>query len=75
MKDSLNLHGLKHEDVRPEVIRFLENNWMSNEYIEIITGNSPKMREIALEVIKEYDLDFHVGFMGLNTGRIVVDME
>ena len=33
------------------------------------------MKEIVIEVIQEYDLDFHVGFMGLNTGRIVIDME
>ena len=66
---------MKHEDVPRVVIRFVENNWASSTEIEIITGNSPKMKEIVIEVIQEYDLDFHVGFMGLNTGRIVIDME
>ena len=59
----------------PAVIRFIESNWASGQEVEIITGNSSRMKEIVTEVIKEYDLDFHVGFMGLNTGRIAIDME
>lgn len=69
------MHGLKHEDVRRDVIRFIESNWASSTEIEIITGNSPIMKEIVIEVIQEYDLDFNVGFMGHNTGRLTVNMQ
>ena len=33
------------------------------------------MKEIVIEVIQEYDLDFNVGFMGHNTGRLTVNMQ
>ena len=57
------------------VIRFLEDNWMSNNTVEIITGNSSKMKEIVIKVIEEYNLDYINGYMGFNSGRIEVKME
>jgi len=57
------------------VIRFIESNWMSGEQVEIITGNSPRMKRIVTDLLDVYTLNFQVGFMGLNTGRIAIDME
>ena len=48
---------------------------MSNGHVEIITGNSPRMKEIVIEVIDEYKLRYEIGFMGRETGRILVNME
>ena len=41
--DKLDLHGVKHEDVRRIVTRFIEANWASNKELDIITGYSSKM--------------------------------
>jgi hypothetical protein len=57
----LDLHGFKHEDVRREVIGFVESNWGSDKEVEIITGCSAKMRSIVIEVLKEYKLDHRIG--------------
>lgn len=48
---------------------------MSGGTVEIITGNSSKMKEIVIKVIEEYDLDYINGYMGFNSGRIEIRME
>jgi hypothetical protein len=59
--NQLDLHGVPHEDVKWEVIRFFELFWNSDQEIEIITGNSPPMRDIVKEVCKEYNLTYRIG--------------
>jgi hypothetical protein len=51
----LDLHGVKHEDVRLEVIKFIENDWRSDTIREIVFGHSPKMWKLVKEVLDEYD--------------------
>lgn len=54
----LDLHGVKHEDVKNEVIRFVEENWNSGETeLEIITGYSTTMKYLVRDVLDEYQLD------------------
>jgi hypothetical protein len=61
MLKTLDLHGIKHEDARKEVIHFIEDHWNTDHELEIITGNSSKMRDIVLIVIDEYKLNFNLG--------------
>lgn len=71
----LDLHGIKHEMVRYKVIRFIEDNWDIKEEIEIMTGNSKRMQEIVVEVLKEYKLEYKVGdFLGFSKSFIRVIM-
>ena len=59
---TLDLHGTKHEDVERKVLRFVESCWMNTEEeAEIITGHSDVMRKLALEVLKEYGAEAHIG--------------
>lgn len=51
----LDLHGVRHEDVRAEVIKFIEDGFKSNENREIVFGHSPKMWKLVEEVLNEYD--------------------
>jgi hypothetical protein len=51
----LDLHGVKHEDVRLEVIKFIENDWRSDNIREVVFGHSPKMWKLVKEVLDEYD--------------------
>jgi hypothetical protein len=76
--EKLDLHGLRHEDVRNEVVRFVEANWVTDgtgTELEIVTGYSPTMKRIAGIVLDEYDLDYKVGdAIGVNKGFIRVTM-
>ena len=64
---TLDLHGIKHEDAKLEVIKFIEGVLPDIPYepqgyeVEIVTGRSPKMRKIVEKVLKEYDLQYEVG--------------
>lgn len=57
----LDLHRMRHEDARRAVIRFIEEHWNKTVDLEIITGNSSRMREIVVEVLTEYKLEYQVG--------------
>lgn len=57
----LDLHRMRHEDARRAVIRFIEEHWNKTVDLEIITGNSIRMREIVIEVLTEYKLEYRVG--------------
>ena len=59
--EKLNLHRVRHEDVKRKVIHFIEDNWASNEEVEIVTGNSIKMKFLVTEVLDEYNLAYTVG--------------
>ena len=52
VKNILNLHGIKHEDVD----RLVENFVLLNEPpMKIITGNSERMTELVLDVLNRHD--------------------
>ena len=57
----IDLHKVRHEDVKQKVIRLIEDYWNTDTRIQIITGNSPVMRKIVTDVLKEYDLDYVIG--------------
>ena len=68
----LDLHGIKHEDVRNKVIRLIEENWQTGNELEIITGRSVRMKGIVLNVLDEYKLSYNIGRMtNLNDGCII----
>ena len=70
-----DLHGIKHEDARREVIHFVEDHWDSEEPIYIVTGWSTKMSKIVKEVLDEYKLDYQDGDeLGFNKGFIKVKL-
>jgi hypothetical protein len=70
----LDLHRTRHEDAGAKVIRFIEEGWGSGDEVEIITGNSQRMREIVSGIIDEYKLPYMIGrkFDLNNKGYIVV---
>jgi DNA-nicking Smr family endonuclease len=53
----IDLHGIKHENVTKLLDSFLyEHLTKRTDYITIITGNSDKMKELVLSILKEYNL-------------------
>jgi len=73
----LDLHRLKHREAERKTIRFLETNWGSNREVEIITGNSGKMRRLVMDILDEYGLHYQVGrpYDLNNKGYIITWME
>ena len=73
----IDLHRVRHEDVRDKVIRFIEKNWASKLEAEIITGNSLVMKSLVMEVLDEYKLSYQIGrmFDPYNKGYIVMWLE
>jgi len=59
----LDLHRTTHSEVRPKVIRFVEEHWGLVEEAEIITGNSQRMKDIVTGVLDEYQMRYQVGRM------------
>ena len=66
--NKLDLHGVRHHEVRNKVIRLVEDNWGEGLNVEIVTGNSDEMKSIVGNVLDEYHLDYKVGtFFNPNT--------
>lgn len=71
----LDLHRTRHEDVNSEVIRFIEKFWNLSEEIEIITGHSQNMKNLVIEVLEEYKLEWQIGRkFDVNKGYIVIKL-
>ncbi len=75
--EKLDLHRLKHEKAERKTVRFIEANWGSNKELEIITGNSSKMRTLVTDILDEYGLHYQVGrpYDLNNRGYIITWME
>lgn len=57
---SIDLHGVKHADVKRHVTHFIEDHWDSSETLDIITGHSNPMRCLVQDVLEEYNLKGYV---------------
>ena len=57
----IDLHGVRHKDVKAQVIRFIESYWDSGESLKVVTGNSGPMQKLVIEVAKEYKLETSIG--------------
>lgn len=57
---TVDLHGVKHENVRNEVVRFVEANWGQDCCGDIITGLSVKMKAIVRGILDEYQLGYYL---------------
>lgn len=72
----IDLHRVRHEDVRRSVIRFVEDNWNSGEEGEIVTGNSLLMKAQVRDILLEYGLTSTEGRrFDVNTGCIITWFE
>ena len=69
---TLDLHGVKHQDVSRLVDLFIWVNMQRNESTgTIITGNSPVMKQIVKAVADEYG--FRAFDSMTNTAELIID--
>jgi len=66
--ETLDLHGVRHEDAEFKVHRFI---YRASLPCKIITGHSATMKEIVRDVLREYDLKSHYEHY-VNNGCLVV---
>lgn len=59
----LDLHRLRHEDARRAIIRFVEDHWSEESELEIVTGNSTRMRGLVMNILDEYNLTYQISRM------------
>lgn len=57
----IDLHGLRHCEAERFLIRKIEELWDTETQVHIITGHSPRMKEIAINILKEYKLEYEEG--------------
>ena len=58
MIPQLDLHGIKHEDVSRRCDKFLTSIWGNHDCIDIITGNSDRMKQIVIAVVRSYGFNY-----------------
>ena len=73
MKNSLDLHGVRHANVQREVDKFMGEHLMAgSRSVVIITGNSEKMKALVGETLADYGLNYVENTF--NSGEVSVDL-
>ena len=74
MKNKIDLHGIKHENVQRELDQFFwQMMQMGHSEVEVITGISHRMKEIVNKVSQDYN--FKVEEIPINPGAIIVKIK
>ena len=72
----VDLHGLNHPEAKREVEKFLNENWGSNQEVEIITGHSQRMKGVVMNLLDEYGLTYSMGYLYEKNGpRLITWLE
>jgi len=69
----LDLHRVRHKDVIPALEKVINHCSGMDIEIEIVTGNSDEMKNIVVNYLKRYNINYIVGdLIGLNEGYITI---
>ena len=65
----LDLHGMRHREAEDALERTINGSWGADEELQIITGHSPQMKKIVVDILDNYRLQYTIGdFSGHNMG-------
>ena len=71
--NKLDLHGAPHE-AKNLTASFIEKNLRRASILEVVTGHSSAMRDIVLDVLTEYNLEWYLGTGNLEGSiKVIVD--
>ena len=74
MKNKIDLHGIKHENVQRELDQFFwQMMQRGHSEVEVITGISHRMKEIVNKVSQDYN--FKVQEIPINPGALIVKIK
>jgi DNA-nicking Smr family endonuclease len=68
IRSKVDLHGVKHEEVRFVLEEYLF--WQKKDNVEIITGNSDRMRDLVIDWLEHHNYDYLIE--AHNTGCIKI---
>jgi|TARA_R100000482_G_scaffold122010_2_gene68822 hypothetical protein len=68
---TLDLHGIKHADVKDKLSHYLFWEKPGRSHYTIITGNSKKMQEIVFEYLDKHEFKYYIPSHNLGEIRIV----
>lgn len=68
----LDLHGKSHYEISNLVDQIIwEAMQRGKMEVEVITGNSDRMKQFVIKVVDDYNLDYKIG-NGYNNGYILI---
>jgi dsDNA-specific endonuclease/ATPase MutS2 len=71
----IDLHGMRHEHVKTYLENTINQLWLDEVDLKIITGHSPRMKKIVTDILDEYKLKYRIGdFSGQNMGYITAEL-
>jgi DNA-nicking Smr family endonuclease len=71
--NTIDLHGVKHEDVSRLLDSFLWQNMQKKiKEVRVITGNSDEMKRIVRETLSDYGFSSEEEYF--NSGALIVKM-
>jgi len=68
--NTLDLHGITHDKVEDELVRFFFWEERTRGKYNIITGNSPKMQKIVTNWLDTHEYSYYIP--GHNSGEIQI---
>ena len=69
----LDLHGIKHSEVKKILDQFIWENIQKNQKeISVITGISNQMKLVVKECVDDYSMTYQEDF--LNPGKIIIKL-
>ena len=68
---TLDLHGLKHSEVKDKLTRYLFWEKPGHKQYTIITGNSKKMQEIVVEFLEKYEYKYYIPSHNLGEIKVI----
>jgi hypothetical protein len=72
----LDLHMMRYKDARRAVYELANTYWKwdPEDEAEIITGHSPNMRNMVIEILEEYSIEYNVGGpLGISNSYIKIN--
>ncbi|MDA0986427.1 MAG: hypothetical protein O3A55_02300 [Bacteroidetes bacterium] len=65
---TLDLHGVKHEDVEKLVENFI---FLNENPLKIITGSSNKMKKLVYQILNKHKFNYNY-FDDYNLGEVII---
>lgn len=73
MMKTLDLHGIKHSDVKKILDQFLWECMQENQKeVSVITGISNQMKNIVSDCLLDYNMSYEEEY--LNLGKIIIKL-
>ncbi len=67
----LDLHGMRHKQAQDALERTINGHWGANEELHVITGHSDRMKQIVIDILEQYKLEYRIGdILEINMGFI-----